>query len=141
MTHGGQRRIAVWHVFHRLRGTYLDVNGALGPNPAGAQCVNVCNAVFDALGVPGVFGNASDWIGFHDEHRGWIDGPSIERLTVGDVAVFRPEIVGPNGHADVVLDGSRTPYAGMDQNWPLGSPVSEVWHHREALAGVLRVKG
>lgn len=141
MIRGSQRRIAVWRVFHQLRGTYLTENGNLGTNPAGAQCVNPCNAVFHVLGAPGMYGNASSWVGKADVYRDWIDGPSIKRLQVGDIAVFRPELVGPNGHVDVVLDGSRSPYAGMDQNWPIGSPVAEVWHHREALAGVLRVKG
>lgn len=127
-------------MFHQLRGTYLEQNGQLGPNPAGAQCVNPCNAVFQALGAPGLYGNASTWIGRDDDYRDWIGGPSIIRLQVGDIAVFRTALVGPNGHVDVVLDGSRSPYAGMDQNWPLGSPVAEVWHYRESLAGVLRVR-
>lgn len=131
----------VWAFRGEHRGTFLTVNGRLGDNPAGAQCVNVPNGLYRSLGVPSIVGNAADWVGFSDSYREWLDTSSGLRLLVGDVAVFRPDIVGVNGHVDIVLDGSRRPYEGLDQNWPLGAPVVEVFHHEAALAGVVRLRG
>lgn len=134
-----QRR--TWQFFRDFRGTYLFRNGTLGTNPYGAQCVNPPDDFWESMGIPAIAGNAVDWIGAEDAYRRWVPATTRTRLVHGDVCVFRPEWVGPNGHVSIVLDGSGSMVATLDQNWPLGSPVSEVWHHRASVAGVLRIYG
>lgn len=127
-------------MWRRWRGVYLIGGGTAGPNPSGNQCTNVPNVYWQSLGLPSKFGSASDWIGADDEFREWKPLSDLLRLETGDVAVFKVSASGPSGHVDLVLDGSKVPYAGLDQNWPIGAPVAEVWHMPTDLAGILRVR-
>lgn len=110
------------------------------PDPAGAQCTHVPNEYWRRVGAGQLFGDAASWVA--QTPAGCVNLPLVDGLTLmaGDVVVFRPEAVGADGHVDVVLDGSRRPWLGMDQNWPLGAPVSKVWHARESASRVIRVR-
>lgn len=134
-------RLKTWEFYWETRGAFLFGNGSLGRNPYGAQCVNLPNDFWATMGIPSIAGNASEWVGAEDAYRKWVPATTPIRMVHGDVCVFRPEWVGPNGHVSIVLDGRRSLVATFDQNWPLGSPVSEVWHHPASVAGVLRING
>lgn len=127
-------------MWREMGGTFL-MAGAFGlPDPAGAQCTHVPNEYWRRVGAGQLFGIAASWM--EQTPIGCVALPLTDGLVLlaGDVVVFRPETVGVDGHVDVVLDGSRRPWLGMDQNWPLGSPVSRVWHSRQPVGRVLRVE-
>lgn len=134
-------RIATWRTWRRLRGVYLTVGAQGLEDPNGIQCTHVPNYLWRRLGVGQLFGDASSWIGRAPVGAHWIEASELTRMRVGDVAVFTPALVGVDGHVDVVLDGSREPWVGMDENWPIGAPVSRVLHARDQVAGVIRVTG
>lgn len=109
-------------------------------NPAGAQCVNLANLWLAFEGASQFYGDASAWIGASAPSVRWISSSRVARLRVGDVGVFAVAPGTPDGHVDLVLDGTHDPYLGLDLNWPLGSPVSFQKHPRELLAGILRIR-
>lgn len=114
--------------------------GAQGlEDPNGPQCTHVPNYLWRQVGAGQLFGNASSWVGRAPSGTRWIGSAELSRLKAGDVAVFNPVLVGVDGHVDVVLNGSCEPWVGMDQNWPIGAPVSRVLHSMDQLAGVIRV--
>lgn len=123
-----------------LRGVYLTANGSLGPNPAGAQCVNVCNEYWRRVGATQHHGNAGDWLNLRSRSQKWLPMSTGLRLRSGDCVVFAAGPLTPDGHVDIVLDGARTPYLGLDQNWPTGSPIELREHYQEMAAGAIRVR-
>lgn len=133
-------RLTTWRAWRRLQGTYLTVGAQGLEDPAGAQCTHVPNYLWRRLGVGQLFGNASSWVGRAPFGADWVPASELLRLRAGDTVVFSPALVGTDGHVDVVLNGSRDPWVGMDQNWPIGSPVSRVRHGRDQVAGVIRVR-
>lgn len=136
---GHRRKVrVVWELAREIAGTHLVRNGSAGMNPNGAQCVNVPNVWLEKLKLDWIPGNAVDFIGYSRHALLWIPGDRLGRARAGDIAVFKPELVGPEGHVDVVLDGSKAPYIGLDQNWPPGNGVSYISHDLSDLAGVIR---
>lgn len=129
-----------WGMARTWAGHPLISNGTLGPNENGPQCTNVPNTFYALQGMAAVPGDAADWAGFHDSDREWVGRHDNLQLRVGDVAVFGRSAETPFGHVDLVLDGSRLPYLGLDQDWPWGAPVSYVRHMRASIAGVIRVR-
>lgn len=141
MSSRSDRRVRrVWSFARMTVGELVTANGSLGENPSGAQCVNICNLWWAHNGASQLYGNASDWVGVRTASLEWLPMRHSRRLRAGDVAVFHPSSSAPDGHVDVVLDGSRIPYLGLDQNWPLGAAVSFVEHDRELLAGLIRYR-
>jgi hypothetical protein len=138
-THRTLRRQA-WKLAWRNLHAPLVVNGSIGLNPAGAQCVNVPNAYWDELGLPAFYGNAAEWVGRADASRVWL--PASERLWVfaGDVAVIGASGDFPEGHVVLVLDASRSPYIGVQQNSPAGSPVGLCRLSPSLPSGFIRVR-
>jgi hypothetical protein len=132
-------RRTAWGLWRDVGGLFITANGSLGENPSGAQCVNVPNFLWDRLGIPQLFGNAADWVGSRSYHTKWLVMGEGLRLFAGDVVVWSSDGAPPDGHVDVVLDGSRVPFLGMDQNYPLGSPVHLQSHIKNGAAGVIRV--
>lgn len=132
-------RRTAWRMYRDLAGRALLVNGGLGANPAGAQCVNVPNELWRRVGAPQLYGNASNFLRQWGYGVEWFDMSSRLRLRAGDVVVWSAGSAPPDGHVDVVLDGSREPWLGLDQNFPLGSVVHPQSHIRDGVAGVLRV--
>lgn len=134
-------RLLAWRVWRSLQGSYLTVGAEGLEDPAGAQCTHVPNYLWRRAGAGQLFGDASSWVGRAPGGTEWIPASGLLRLRAGDVVVFYPSTVGQHGHVDVVLNGSKVPWVGMDQNWPIGSPVSKVRHSRSQVAGVIRVRG
>lgn len=133
-------RRQAWRMARELRGVYLTANGSLGPNPSGAQCVNVCNEFWRRVGASQHHGNATDWLSTPGRGQRWLPMSTSLRLRAGDCVVFASGPLSPEGHVDIVLEGSRRPYLGLDQNWPTGAPVELREHFQEQAAGVIRIR-
>lgn len=139
---GGRReqRMRTWAFARATIGAFLVRNGSLGINPYGAQCVNVPNCFWQRLGLPAIEGNAGDWVGILAAGRRWIQSGAGRRPEAGDCLVFPPSPSMPFGHVDITLDGhGRGLVLGVDQNFPIGSPCSQVWHDLGLVAGWIRV--
>lgn len=134
-------QILAWRTWRQLRGVYLTV-GAMGlEDPNGVQCTHVPNYLWRKAGVGQLFGSASSWVGRAPTGAEWISASELRRICAGDTVVFVPALVGVDGHVDVCLNGSRDPWVGMDENWPIGAAVSKVLHGRDQVAGVIRLRG
>ena len=120
-------------------GTSVVQNGSLGENPNFSQCVNIPNDFWLRFGVPAVSGDAGDWVGYCDRYRQWHAVRSSYPPRAGDVAVLARGPLTPEGHVVLVLDGSRAPYIGAEENYPTGSPVSLCSRYRSDAAGFLRL--
>lgn len=131
-------RRKVWKFARYMMGKAPDYNGTVGPNPAGAQCVNLCNYWFAVLGVSQFSGNAVDWVGAHTANVKWHEMNGGLRLRHGDVAVFTGAGYSPEGHVAVVMDGSKDPVETLDLNFPEGSRIELREHYRSGMAGCLR---
>jgi hypothetical protein len=133
-----RRREAAWAFYREHVGGYLLRNGSIGDNPNGAQCVNVANTYWETIGFLSMFGNAGDWVGRRTQSLAWLPARSGISVRAGDVAVFPVGGVHPDGHVALVLDGSRFPWVGLQQNSPTGSPVVLCSYYDRDAAGFLR---
>lgn len=127
-----------WQFVRSVLHHCLTDNGTLGPNPYGAQCVNLLNWWWAVLGVGQRYGNAADWIGQPGNGTRWLEMRDGLRLIHGDAAVLTRAASGEFGHVALIVDGSRRAPVVAEQNWPLGSCVELGEHSRAALAGVIR---
>jgi hypothetical protein len=131
---------AAWRYWWAGQGGLVTLNGRLGENPYGAQCVNIPNGLWEDLGVGSLSGNASEWVGFSDDVRKWVRSSPGSRPHVGDAFVMGASGGRPDGHTGVVLDGSRWPFLGMGQNSPTGSGLELCRYFGTDVAGYIRLR-
>lgn len=124
-------------------GLYINSDGTLGPNPYGAQCVNLPNTWMANIGADQFPGNAASFE--YDSHPDcdWIANTPANFPFPGDVVVWAANSNAglPYGHVDMGLQGANVNnFTGFDQNWPLNSPCHSVWHNYNDVAGFLRCR-
>jgi CHAP domain len=136
-----QLSVAQFCAVHNKQFIYDD--GQYGPNPYGAQCVNVANAWCQNLGIEGFPGNAANFEFDSHPDCDWIPQAQGQVPLPGDIIVWKangPYYKLPNGHValkDDTAAGYNTFYS-FDQNWPLGSPCHQQGHTYNDVAGWLR---
>ena len=135
-----QMRRATWSFQREVSRTFLERNGTLGVNPAGAQCVNVPNSFWETFQLEAVPGDAWQFEGYEDAARHYVPHINIGPYLVGDVLVFARSSLYPLGHVAVVLDGSRGRLLTLSQNVPPGEPVHEVRFPRKLPVGLIRLR-
>ncbi len=121
-------------------GQALLQNGSIGANPNGAQCVDIPNTYWQRFGVEAWYGNASDWLGKGDQRRRWLPAEPGLRLLSGDVFVLGRSVDTPEGHVGLVVDGSKSPYLAVEQNYPTGSLVHMCRRYVGDAAGFVRLR-
>lgn len=122
-------------------GLHVNNDGSYGPNPYGAQCVNLPNVWMQNIGAEQFPGNAGSFE--YDSHPDcdWIPNTPTNYPMPGDVVVWAASSAAglPYGHVDVAEQGAGVNnFTGFDQNWPLGSPCHSQWHNYNDVAGFLR---
>ena len=140
---GSQRKAILTPFINRWDGVDLYQNGVLGPNPYGAQCVNVANEWAQLLRIEPFRGNAGSF--FQDSHPNcdWIANTPTNCPHRGDIVEFEatPDgYIGVNGHVSVCIWGALDQFQSLDQNFPDGTPVHKQIHTYEGVAGWLRPK-
>lgn len=135
-----QRRRAAWYVYRHLMGTYPAMNGTLGVNPSGAQCVNLANLWFAWEGAGQRYGNAYEFAGYSTRSVEYRVMSSRTRLRVGDVVIYPQSVGRPMGHVAVILDGAKQAPLAMGLNSPDGSPVQLAEVLAADLEGYLRIR-
>ena len=140
---GNQREKIVSRFVDRWDGIRLTRNGNLGPNPNGAQCVNVANQWCAHLDIEPFYGNADTF---------WTDpSPDCQKIANvpgnaphrGDIVVFDPTpdgLIGPAGHVDVCIWATLSDFLGLDQNYPDGTAIHQQSHIYDGVVGWLRPK-
>ena len=115
-------------------GSKIDVDGAYG-----AQCVDLIMAYYQYLGVSRVSGNGCDY-SHNSLPSGWtrIQNTASFVPNPGDIVVWTDE-GWKNGHVAIFLSGNTSNFTSIDQNWPQGSEVKEVYHSSyKYVWGVIR---
>lgn len=125
----------------RYMGTKLPDDGTMGPNPYGAQCVDLPNEWCVNLGIEQFPGNASSFEFDSHPDCDYIPNTPTSVPMPGDIVVWAASSAAglPYGHVDIALKGaSVNNFTGFDQNWPLNSPCHAEWHTYNDVAGYLR---
>lgn len=125
----------------RNTGHYIDNDGTLGPNSAGAQCVNLPNVWLSNIACEQFPGNAANFEFDSHPDCDWIENTATSVPMPGDIVVWAASGYWglPYGHVDVALAGGNVNnFTGFDQNWPLNSPCHSQWHNYNDVAGYLR---
>ena len=115
-------------------GSKIDVDGAYG-----AQCVDLIMAYYQYLGVSRVSGNGCDY-SHNSLPNGWVRIQNSASFVPnpGDIVVWTDE-GWKNGHVAIFLSGDASSFTSIDQNWPQGSAVKEVYHSSyKYVWGVIR---
>lgn len=134
----GKKRAAMVGFFVRRHlGLYVTDDGSLGPNPAGAQCVNWPNLWCEHLGIELLPGDAGTFI--YDNHPDcdWVANEPMNCPERGAIVVWGESALLPFGHVDVCVWSTVYELCGSDQNWPEGSPVHIQMHNYSGVAGWL----
>lgn len=115
-------------------GEYLDYDGAYG-----AQCVDLIKYYYEIFGVEEyATGNGSAYAS-NALPPGWerIQNTPDFVPEPGDVAVWGTALSSA-GHLAIILDADLHSFVSMDQNWPKGSPCTQVDHTYNKFWGVVR---
>ena len=118
-------------------GSYIDLDGYPASNPY--QCVDLIKAYYQYLGVSSVSGNGCDY-SHNSLPNGWtrIQNTPTFVPNPGDIVVWTDE-GWKNGHVAIFLSGNTSSFTSIDQNWPQGSAVKEVYHSSyKYVWGVIR---
>ena len=118
-------------------GSYIDLDGYPESNPY--QCVDLIMAYYQYLGVSRVSGNGCDY-SHNSLPNGWtrIQNSASFVPNPGDIVVWTDE-GWKNGHVAIFLSGNTSNFTSIDQNWPKGSEVKEVYHSSyKYVWGVIR---
>ena len=118
-------------------GSYIDLDGYPASNPY--QCVDLIKAYYQYLGVSSVSGNGCDY-SHNSLPNGWtrIQNSASFVPNPGDIVVWTDE-GWKNGHVAIFLSGNTSSFTSIDQNWPQGSAVKEVYHSSyKYVWGVIR---
>ena len=118
-------------------GSKIDMDGYPTSNPY--QCVDLIMAYYQYLGVSRVSGNGCDY-SHNSLPSGWtrIQNTASFVPNPGDIVVWTDE-GWKNGHVAIFLSGNTSNFTSIDQNWPQGSEVKEVYHSSyKYVWGVIR---
>jgi len=119
-------------------GKLISVDGALGPDPYGAQCVCVVNEWCKEIGVEAFAGNAADFE--FDSHPDceWIGNTSANYPLPGDIVVWARSPSLPYGHVAIAEAGATiNGFSAFTQNWPYGSACHSQAYTYAGVAGWL----
>ena len=106
------------------------------PGGDGGQCVDLTELWRLSLGMTRIFRNASGFIGFPIAGMEWIPNTPTNMPLPGDVVVWAANPSMPYGHIDIAVDEITVmTFRGLDQNWPLNSPVHLQQHGYWDIAG------
>ena len=90
------------------------------------ECTAIPNLWLVANGLPPIICNAIDFMGVKNSAYEVIPNTPTNVPSEGDLVVFE---VGEYGHVDIFVSGDVNSFKGLDQNWPLESPVAYVEHN------------
>jgi hypothetical protein len=102
-------------------GQYLDQDGAYG-----YQCVDLIRYYYNYLGVSPVSGHGKDYA-TNSLPNGW-KRYEWQVPSAGDIAIWNSSQGGGYGHVAIVISADQNSLTTIDQNWPTGSSVKEVYH-------------
>ena len=94
------------------------------------QCVDLVQFYNrDVVGGPTFSGNAKDYA--RNQHPGTYKLHTNSPFYIpprGSIAIWNKRAGGGFGHNAIVLSASLMRFTSLDQNWPIGAPVTQIRH-------------
>ncbi len=119
---------------------YLDWDDYPPSNPY--QCVDLIKYYYNIFGMADyAMGNGYKYA-TNDLPPGWTRIQNYAEFIPepGDIGVWTSAVGGGAGHVAIILEADVHTFVSMDQNWPSGSPCSQVSHGYSNFWGVVRPK-